>query len=193
MFDFFAAVFLILLTSPIMLFAVIGVMLSSPGPIIFRQTRIGKNKKPFQMYKFRSMRVNTQEATGWTTKDDPRKTKFGSFIRKTSIDELPQFFNILKGDMSLVGPRPEVPHFVDQFRETVPLYMLKHLVRPGLTGWAQVHGYRGDTSIEGRIEHDIWYIENWSLGLDLRIIFMTVFGGMFNQEIVARKRSSKDS
>ena len=192
-FDFFAAVFLILLTSPIMLFAVIGVMLSSPGPIIFRQTRIGKNKKPFQMYKFRSMRVNTQEATGWTTKDDPRKTKFGSFIRKTSIDELPQFFNILKGDMSLVGPRPEVPHFVDQFRETVPLYMLKHLVRPGLTGWAQVHGYRGDTSIEGRIEHDIWYIENWSLGLDLRIIFMTVFGGMFNQEIVARKRSSKDS
>ena len=169
--DICAALLLILITSPFMLIAAIGVKLSSPGPIIFHQTRVGRNKRLFQMYKFRSMRVNAQESTGWTKQDDPRKTKFGSFIRKTSIDELPQFFNVLKGDMSLVGPRPEVPHFVEQFKETIPLYMLKHLVRPGITGWAQVHGYRGDTSIEGRIQHDIWYIEHWSLGLDIRIIF----------------------
>ena len=133
------------------------------------------------------MRVNTQENTGWTKQDDPRKTKFGSFIRKTSIDELPQFFNVLKGDMSLVGPRPEIPHFVEQFKETIPLYMLKHLVRPGITGWAQVHGYRWDTSIEGRIQHDIWYIEHWSLGLDIRIIFLTIFGGLINNEVVSKQ------
>ncbi len=180
--DISFAVLLILLTSPIMLAVAIGVKLSSPGPIIFQQTRVGKNKKLFQMYKFRSMRINAQEKTGWTKSDDPRKTKFGSFIRKTSMDELPQFFNVLKGDMSLIGPRPEIPHFVDQFKETVPLYMLKHLVRPGITGWAQIHGYRGDTSIEGRIEHDIWYIEHWSIGLDIRILFLTAFGGMLNQE-----------
>jgi len=185
--DIVSALLLILITSPVMLIAVIGVKLSSPGPVIFRQTRVGRNKKLFQMYKFRSMRVNTQESTGWTKQDDPRKTKFGSFIRKTSIDELPQFFNVLKGDMSLVGPRPEIPHFVEQFKETVPLYMLKHLVRPGITGWAQVHGYRGDTSIEGRIQHDIWYIEHWSLGLDIRIVFLTVFGGLVNNEVVAKK------
>ncbi|MEA5048635.1 MAG: undecaprenyl-phosphate glucose phosphotransferase [Eubacteriales bacterium] len=185
--DLLCAAVLILLTSPVMLFAVIGVKLSSPGPVIFRQTRVGKNKKLFQMYKFRSMRVNALENTGWTKNDDPRKTKFGSFIRKTSIDELPQFFNVLKGDMSVVGPRPEIPHFVEQFKETIPLYMLKHLVRPGITGWAQVHGYRGDTSIEGRIQHDIWYIEHWSLGLDIRILFLTAFGGMVNQETVAKQ------
>lgn len=184
--DVFAALILILLTSPVMLVAAVGVKLSSPGPVLFRQTRVGKNKKLFQMYKFRSMRVNAQENTGWTKHDDPRKTKFGSFIRKTSIDELPQFFNVLKGDMSLVGPRPEIPHFVEQFKETIPLYMLKHLIRPGITGWAQVHGYRGDTSIEGRIQHDIWYIEHWSLGLDIRIIFSTVFGGIINKEVVAK-------
>jgi exopolysaccharide biosynthesis polyprenyl glycosylphosphotransferase len=171
-----------LLTSPVMLFAAIGVKLSSPGPVIFRQTRVGKNKKLFQMYKFRSMRVNAQESTAWTKDRDPRKTRFGSFIRKTSIDELPQFFNVLKGEMSLIGPRPEIPHFVEQFQETIPLYMLKHLVRPGITGWAQVNGYRGDTSIEGRIKCDIWYIENWSLWLDLRICALTAFGGLVNKE-----------
>lgn len=181
-FDIVGSVLLIVVTSPVMLAAAVGVRLSSPGPVIFRQTRIGRGKKPFDMYKFRSMRVNEEENTAWTTNDDPRKTRFGSFIRKTSVDELPQFFNVLKGEMSLVGPRPELPYFVDQFRETVPLYMLKHLVRPGITGWAQVHGFRGDTSIEGRVQHDIWYIEHWSLGLDLRICFMTAFGGMFNRE-----------
>ena len=129
--------------------------------------RLGRNKHPFQMYKFRSMRVNALESTGWTKNEDPRKTRFGSLIRKISVDELPQFFNVLKGEMSLVGPRPEVPHFVEQFQETIPLYMLKHLVRPGITGWAQVNGYRGDTSIEERIKHDIWYIEHWSVWLDL--------------------------
>jgi len=185
--DIVSALLLILITSPIMLVAVIGVKLSSPGPIIFRQTRVGRNKKLFQMYKFRSMRVNAQENTAWTKQNDPRKTKFGSFIRKTSIDELPQFFNVLKGDMSLVGPRPEIPHFVEQFKETIPLYMLKHLVRPGITGWAQVHGYRGDTSIEGRIQHDIWYIEHWTFWLDIRIIFLTAFGGLVNNETVPKE------
>lgn len=186
LFDVVSSLVLILLTSPIMLFAAIGTLLSSPGPIIFRQMRVGKNKKLFQMYKFRSMRVNAQERTGWTKNDDPRKTRFGSLMRKTSIDELPQFFNVLKGDMSLIGPRPEVPHFVEQFQETVPLYMLKHLVRPGITGWAQVNGYRGDTSIEERVKHDIWYIEHWSFWLDLRICIRTALGGIFNKEKVAK-------
>lgn len=180
--DLFGSLLLIVLTSPIMLLAAIGVKLSSPGPVIFRQVRIGKNKRPFQMYKFRSMRVNTEAGTAWTRNDDPRKTRFGSFIRKTSIDELPQLFNVLRGEMSLIGPRPEISHFVDQFRETIPLYMLKHLVRPGITGWAQVNGYRGDTSIEERIKRDIWYIENWSFWLDIRICIMTVFGGLINKE-----------
>lgn len=186
LFDILASLFLIALTSPIMLLTAIGVKLSSPGPVIFRQERVGKNKKPFKMFKFRSMRVNSEENTAWTTDDDPRKTRFGSFIRKTSIDELPQFFNVLRGEMSLIGPRPELPHFVEQFKETVPLYMLKHLVRPGITGWAQVNGFRGDTSIEGRVEHDIWYIEHWTPGLDLRICFLTAFGGIVNREKLHR-------
>ena len=135
------------------------------------------------MYKFRSMHVQTdeEEREQWTTKDDPRKTKWGAFMRKTSIDELPQFFNVLKGDMSVVGPRPERPFFVEKFREEVPRYMIKHQVRPGITGWAQVNGLRGDTSIEERIEHDLYYIENWTFGFDLRIIFLTVFKGLVNK------------
>ncbi len=184
--DIFCALILILLTSPIMIFAAIGTKISSPGPIIFKQERVGLNKKIFTMYKFRSMRVNAAQQSGWTTDNDPRKTKFGSFIRKFSIDELPQFFNVLFGDMSIVGPRPELPHFVDQFKETIPLYMVKHQVRPGITGWAQVNGFRGDTSIKGRIEHDIYYIENWSLLFDIKIIFMTAFKGMMNSEKIAK-------
>jgi lipopolysaccharide/colanic/teichoic acid biosynthesis glycosyltransferase len=128
------------------------------------------------------MRVNDRQESGWSTDVDDRRTKFGSLLRKTSIDELPQLFNILRGDMSLVGPRPEVPFYVEQFRETIPLYMVKNQVRPGITGWAQINGYRGDTSIEERIKHDLWYIENWSLGLDIVILFRTAFGGMINQE-----------
>ncbi|MBE6962105.1 MAG: undecaprenyl-phosphate glucose phosphotransferase [Ruminococcaceae bacterium] len=177
--DIIASSLLLILTAPIMLLCAIGVKLSSPGPILFRQERVGLNKKPFQMYKFRSMRVNAAEATGWSSDRDDRKTKFGSFIRKFSLDEFPQFFNVLKGDMSLVGPRPEVPHYVELFKEDVPLYMVKHQVRPGITGWAQVNGFRGDTSIQGRIQHDIYYIEHWSLLFDLKILWITIFGGKF--------------
>ena len=134
------------------------------------------------MLKFRSMRVNSEQDTAWSRDKDDRRTPFGSFIRKTSLDELPQLINVFKGEMSLVGPRPELPHFVEQFRETIPFYMVKHQVKPGMTGWAQVNGYRGDTSIEKRIELDLWYIEHWSIGLDMKILLRTVFGGMVNKE-----------
>ena len=166
-----------------MLIAAVLTKLTSPGPILYKQERMGLNQKTFNMYKFRSMRVQSEKSsqTTWTTKDDPRKTKWGEFMRKTSIDELPQFFNILSGSMSVVGPRPERPFFVSQFKETIPRYMLKHQVRPGLTGWAQVNGWRGDTSIEKRIEHDIYYIENWSFMFDLKIILLTVFKGFINK------------
>ena len=180
--DIIGSLLLILVFSPVMLAVAIGVKLSSPGPILFFQERIGKNKKPFKILKFRSMRITGTENTGWSTNSDPRKTRFGSFIRKFSLDELPQFFNVLKGDMSLVGPRPEVPFHVRHFKEEVPLYLLRQQVRPGITGWAQVNGLRGDTSIEERVKYDLWYIENWSIWLDLRILMMTVFGGMVNKE-----------
>lgn len=135
------------------------------------------------MYKFRTMKVQTEdeEKKGWTVKNDPRVTKIGSFMRKTSLDELPQLWNILIGDMSIVGPRPERPQFVEKFREEIPRYMIKHQVRPGLTGWAQVNGYRGDTSIRRRIECDIYYIENWSMILDIKIMFLTIFKGFINE------------
>jgi len=181
--DLVGAAILLLLTSPILLLCTIGVRLTSPGPIIFRQQRVGRYKKNFTMYKFRSMRVNDQQDTAWSRDRDDRRTGFGSFLRKCSLDELPQLINVLRGDMSLVGPRPEIPKFVEQFKEEIPLYMLKHQVRPGITGWAQVKGLRGDTSIEERIQHDLYYIENWSLLFDFRILLMTVFGGKFlNQE-----------
>ncbi len=178
-FDILLSALILILFSPLMLVTAIGVKLSSPGPVIFAQKRIGLNKKPFLMYKFRSMRVNTRQDTAWTGVKDDRRTAFGSFIRKYSIDEFPQFWNVLKGDMSLVGPRPEIPFFVEQFKEEVPHYMLKHLVRPGITGWAQVNGLRGDTSIPERIRYDIYYIEHWSFGFDLKILFLTIFGGKF--------------
>ena len=185
--DIVCALLLIVLTSPLMLIAAIGVKLSSPGPVIFKQERVGKDKKPFYMYKFRSMKVNSSQNTGWSKNEDNRKTWFGSLIRKCSVDELPQFFNVLKGDMSLVGPRPELPYFVEQFREEIPRYMVKHQVRPGITGWAQVNGFRGDTSISKRIEYDLYYIENWSPAFDLRILLMTVFC-MFNKEKINSQR-----
>ena len=184
--DIIGSALLIALTSPIMLAAAIGVKLSSPGPVFFIQDRIGKEKKPFRMYKFRSMRLNNESQTAWSQDIDPRKTIFGSFIRKFSIDELPQLFNVLKGDMSLVGPRPEIPFYVRQFREDVPLYLLRQQVRPGMTGWAQVHGLRGDTSIEDRVKYDIWYINHWSLSLDIKILFRTVFGGFMNNEVIEK-------
>ncbi len=173
--DILGSLFLILLTSPIMLVAAIGVALSSPGPVLFRQERVGKMGKSFKMLKFRSMRVNVSDQTGWSSENDSRKTRFGAFLRRTSIDELPQLFNVLRGDMSLVGPRPEVPHFVAQFREEIPLYMVKHYVKPGLTGLAQINGLRGDTSVEQRIKVDIEYIEHWSFGMDLYILLKTPF------------------
>ena len=174
--DYLIAIIAIIITSPIMIVTAIAVKITSPGPIIFKQMRIGHNSKPFQMYKFRSMRVQDprKERSEWTTKNDPRKTLVGDFIRRTSIDELPQFFNVLKGDMSVVGPRPERPYFVEQFKKSIPKYMVKHQVKPGLTGWAQIHGCRGDTSINKRIEYDIEYVENWHMGLDLGIMIKTV-------------------
>ena len=181
-FDIIVSILALIVLSPLMLFIAISIKLSSPGPVLFKQERVGLNKRDFMMLKFRSMKVNDTQDTAWTTNDDDRRTWIGSFLRKLSLDELPQLWNVVRGDMSLVGPRPEIPFFVEQFRETVPLYMVKNQVRPGMTGWAQVNGFRGDTSIPKRIEHDIWYIENWSFGLDIKIMFMTVFGGMINRE-----------
>ena len=174
--DYLIAIVAIIITSPIMLVTAIAIKLTSRGPIIYKQERIGFNSKPFMMYKFRSMKVQdpSEEKSEWTTKDDPRKTRVGDFIRRNSIDELPQFFNVLKGDMSVVGPRPERPFFVEQFKESIPKYMVKHQVKPGLTGWAQIHGCRGDTSIDKRIRYDIEYVENWHMGLDLGIMIKTV-------------------
>lgn len=181
--DIIGAVVCIIVFSPLMLASAILVKTTSQGPLIFKQERVGLHNKPFKMYKFRTMYVQTEEEEkkGWTQKNDPRVTKVGGFLRKTSLDEFPQLFNVLKGDMSLVGPRPERPQYVEKFREEIPRYMIKHQVRPGMTGWAQVNGYRGDTSIRKRIEHDLYYIENWTLGLDIKILFLTVFKGFINK------------
>lgn len=184
-FDVLATGIGLLLISPLMLFIAIGVKFSSPGPIFFGQERIGLDGKKFKMWKFRSMKVNTHvdqtNKPGWTVKDDPRKTKFGNFIRKTSLDELPQLWNVFVGDMSLVGPRPEQPYYVDKFRDEIPAYMLRHKMKAGITGWAQVNGWRGDTSLHKRIECDIYYIRNWSFWLDIKIIFMTFWKGFINK------------
>ena len=181
--DIFGAVVALILFSPVMLVVTIVIKATSPGPLIFRQERIGLQNKPFMMYKFRSMVVQSEddEKGQWTTKNDSRVTPVGRFIRRTSIDELPQLVNVLKGDMSLIGPRPERPQFVETFKEEIPRYMVKHQVRPGLTGWAQVNGYRGDTSIYRRIDYDLYYIENWTLGFDFKILFLTFFKGFVNK------------
>ena len=181
--DLADALFGLIVFSPLMLVTALLIKITSPGPVLFSQERIGLHNRPFKMYKFRSMEVQDpgRERSQWTTPHDPRVTPVGRFIRKTSIDEMPQFFNVLIGNMSLVGPRPERPLFVEKFKEEIPRYMIKHQVRPGLTGWAQVNGYRGDTSITRRIEHDLYYIENWSLGFDFKIMFLTVFKGFINK------------
>ena len=181
--DLAGALFGLIVFSPHMLVTALHIKITSPGPVLYSQERIGLHNRPFKMYKFRSMEVQDpgRERSQWTTPHDPRVTPVGRFIRKTSIDEMPQFFNVLIGDMSLVGPRPERPLFVEKFKEEIPRYMIKHQVRPGLTGWAQVNGYRGDTSITKRIEHDLYYIENWSLGFDFKIMFLTVFKGFINK------------
>ena len=172
-----------LITGILFIFVAPAIYIASPGPIFFAQKRVGRNGRIFKMYKFRSMGVQDpkKEAKEWTTKNDVRVTPVGRVIRKTSLDELPQFWNVLKGDMSLIGPRPERPLFVEKFKEEIPRYMIKHQVRPGITGWAQVNGFRGDTSIRSRIEHDLYYIENWSLGLDIKILFLTFFKGFVNK------------
>ena len=183
LFDLVGGALCIIIFSPVMLVTALLIKLTSKGPVIYTQERIGYQNRPFKMLKFRSMVVQeaSAEVKKWTTKDDPRVTKVGKFIRKTSIDELPQLFNVMKGQMSLVGPRPERPFFVDKFKEEIPRYMIKHQVRPGMTGWAQVNGLRGDTSITKRIEYDLYYIENWSLGFDIKILFFTVFRGFVNK------------
>lgn len=181
--DIVGSIFAIIVFSPIMLVTAILVKTTSRGPLIYKQERVGLHNQTFQMYKFRSMEVQSvkSEKKAWTVRNDPRVTKVGRVIRKISVDELPQLFNILKGDMSLVGPRPERPFYVEKFREEIPRYMVKHQVRPGLTGWAQVNGYRGDTSIKKRIEYDLYYIENWTMGLDIKILFLTFFKGFVNK------------
>ncbi len=181
--DILGSLVCIIIASPVMLICAIIIKATSPGPLIFRQERVGLHNRPFTMYKFRSMVVQepNKESKAWTVRDDPRVTPVGRFMRKTSIDELPQLFNVLKGEMSLVGPRPERPYYVEKFQEEIPRYMVKHQVRPGMTGWAQIHGYRGDTSIRRRIDYDLYYIENWTIGLDIKILFLTVFNGFVNK------------
>lgn len=175
-FDIVVSLLAIILLSPVYILVALGVKLTSPGPMLFKQERVGAGNKPFMMMKFRSMCVQKEEEekTKWTTPNDSRVTSFGAFIRKTSLDELPQFFNVLKGDMSIIGPRPERPYWVEKFKEEVPNYMLRHYIKTGITGWAQVNGLRGDTSIEERINCDNFYIRNWSMWMDIKIMFMTV-------------------
>jgi Undecaprenyl-phosphate glucose phosphotransferase len=172
----------LVLISPILLVVAIFIKLDSPGPAFFVQERMGLDAKPFRMFKFRSMRADAEsEGPGWTVKDDPRRTRLGSFLRKYSVDELPNLINVLMGDMSLVGPRPEQPAFVEQFQRMVPRYMDRHHEKAGMTGWAQVNGLRGDTSIFERTKYDLWYIENWSVWLDIKIIIRTVFRVLFDR------------
>lgn len=180
--DLIGATVAIILFSPVMLLTVLVVALTEEGSVIYRQERVGLHNQVFYMYKFRSMIMQDEEKekTEWSTRNDPRITPVGKLIRRTSIDELPQLFNVLKGEMSLVGPRPERPQFVQKFRDEIPRYMVKHQVRPGMTGWAQINGYRGDTSIEKRIEYDLYYIENWTMVFDMKILILTIFKGFFD-------------
>ena len=169
--------------APVLAVIAVAVKLSSPGPVLYRQTRMGLNGQTFEILKFRSMPVDAEAGTGavWSTKGESRATAVGSFLRRTSLDELPQFWNVLRGDMSVVGPRPERPSLIEGFRREIPGYMLRHKTKAGITGWAQVHGWRGDTSLTKRIEYDLYYIQNWSLWLDLKIVVMTVFKGFVHE------------
>lgn len=180
--DLIGATVAIILFSPVMLLTVLVVALTEEGSVIYRQERVGLHNQVFYMYKFRSMIMQDEEKekAEWSTRNDPRITPVGKLIRRISIDELPQLFNVLKGEMSLVGPRPERPQFVQKFRDEIPRYMVKHQVRPGMTGWAQINGYRGDTSIEKRIEYDLYYIENWTMVFDMKILILTIFKGFFD-------------
>lgn len=176
-FDIVVSTSLIILTAPLWIFAVLAILLTDPGPIFYKQERMGRDQKLFNVFKFRTMKVDAEKETGpvWANANDQRKTAAGHFLRRWNIDELPQLLNVLNGDMSLVGPRPERPHFINQFREQIPRYMTRHKIKSGLTGWAQVNGYRGNTSIEERLKYDLYYMENWSLIFDIEILFMTFF------------------
>ena len=178
--DLVITILAIILLSPVFIIIAIGVKISSKGPVFYKQERMSWNGAVFNMLKFRSMPMNAEKKTGakWANKDDKRATRFGGFLRKTSLDELPQLFNVLKGDMSIVGPRPERPVFIKKFKKEIPDYMNKHLVKAGITGWAQANGWRGNTDLETRIEYDLYYIENWSILFDIKIMLMTLFGGM---------------
>jgi Undecaprenyl-phosphate glucose phosphotransferase len=182
-FDICFSAGILILSSPLLGLIALGIRISSHGPVFFVQERIGLNGKPFRMYKFRTMRTGPKSETDtqWTSSKDSRRTVFGSLLRKTSLDELPQFFNVLKGDMSVVGPRPERPHFVHKFLQEVSRYNNRHALKVGITGWAQVNGLRGDTSIEKRVEFDLYYLQNWSLVFDLQIIAMTIISGLINR------------
>jgi len=182
-FDVAFSTAVLILLSPVLLAISIAVKLSSPGPVFYKQERMGLDGRKFKIYKFRSMPVDAEKATGavWAKSGEKRATPLGAFMRRTSLDELPQFLNVLSGSMSVVGPRPERPVFISQFKQAVPKYMLRHMMKAGITGWAQVNGWRGNTSLERRIDHDLYYIENWSLLLDLKIIFLTVFKGMVSR------------
>lgn len=181
-FDLAFALSFLILFSPVYLLCALAVRFSSPGPIFYKQERMGLDGKTFQCLKFRGMRQDAEKETGpiWAKKDDDRTTPIGRFLRRTSLDEIPQFINVLRGEMSVVGPRPERPVFVQEFRSKIPGYMLRHSTKAGITGWAQINGWRGDTSLERRIECDLWYLQNWSLLLDLKICLLTPFKGLIH-------------
>jgi Undecaprenyl-phosphate glucose phosphotransferase len=181
--DIVVSLVALIILAPLLGVIALLIKLSSPGPVFYRQERCGLNGQPFQMLKYRSMRINAEEQSGavWAKRDDPRRTRLGTFLRRTSLDELPQLINVLKGDMSLVGPRPERPVFIQQFQKTIPNYMIRHCVKAGITGWAQVHGWRGNTSLRKRVQYDLYYITHWNPWLDLRIMWMTLFHGLFHR------------
>jgi exopolysaccharide biosynthesis polyprenyl glycosylphosphotransferase len=181
-FDITFSLLAILITSPLMLATLLAVRLSSRGPVLYRQERMGMDGRTFPILKFRTMRMDAEHSGAMmASKEDPRRTSIGTFLRKYSLDELPQFFNVLLGDMSLVGPRPERPVFIEEFKRQIPRYHLRHKVKAGITGWAQINGLRGQTCIQKRIEYDLYYIENWSLLMDLKILVRTALGGFLSK------------
>ena len=183
--DIVLSIIILTLISPIMLIVAFGVKVTSPGPIIYRQTRVTLNNKNFDMFKFRSMPIDTEKnGVQWGASKSKTNNKFSQFIRALNLDELPQFFNVLKGDMSIVGPRPERDIFIDKFSQKIPNYMDKHKVKAGITGWSQINGWRGDTSLEKRIEFDLYYINNWTLWFDIKIIFLTIFKGFIDKILI---------
>ena len=179
--DIFGALIALVLFAPLMLIIAIVIRLTSSGPSLYGQERMGLDGRTFNALKFRSMHYDAESETGavWASENDERRTKFGTFLRKYSLDELPQLFNVFKGEMSLVGPRPERPVFIEQFKSQIPNYMLRHKVKAGITGWAQINGWRGNTSLEKRIECDLYYIERWSIWFDIKILFLTFYRGFF--------------